>query len=366
VRALGRTLAIVALAAVAALTPAAAQAKPRPQQKPQAQPLVDIAPFRAYFKDRVLRKPAKPHAHRAATGAFAAYPTKEGTSVNVAISDAYNGQVTSAVAQSYVDFLDSLDHGPELAMLRVVIAPSSEVVSTCGGQDGTLACYDSSNSTMYVPGEPTTTADGVTTSYVVAHEYGHHIAANRSNPPFGAFGWGPKYWASYQHVCDRATRGLLSPGDEGANYSANPGEGWAETYAQLKYPDVAWQFTPLLKPDAGAFAAARQDVLTPWAHPVTKIFTGTFRRSGSNTRRFAFPLNLDGSMSVRLYGPHNTNYNLAIASNGADQGHTSTAGSRDRLSFKAACRKQTSEQVVVAVKRVTGSGPFTMRVSYAG
>jgi hypothetical protein len=347
--------------AVVAVTPAAAQAKPQPQ------PLVDAAPFRAYFKDRVLHGSAKTSPHTAATNNFAAYPTKEGTSVKVAISDGYNGTVDSTVAQSYVDFLDSLDHGPELAQLRVVIAPPSEVVSTCGGQDGTLACYDSGTSTMYVPGDSTSVSDsGVTTSYVVAHEYGHHIAANRSSPPFTAFAWGPKYWASYEHVCDRATRGLLWPGDEAANYSANPGEGWAETYAQLKYPDVTWQFTPLLKPDAGAFAAARQDVLNPWQHRLTKVFTGTFGARGSNTRRFTFPLTLDGSMSVRLYGPRKTNYNLALASAGKDQGRTSTSGSRDHLSFSAACRKQAIEQVSVAVKRVTGSGPFTVRATYAG
>jgi hypothetical protein len=284
----------------------------------------------------------------------------------VAISDGYNGQVSNTVAQSYVDFLDSLDHGPELTALRIVIAPPSEVLSSCGGQDGTLACYDSGTSTMVVPGESMASSSGVTTSYVVAHEYGHHIAANRSNPPFNAFAWGPKYWASYEQVCNRASRGLLAPGNEGPSYTSNPGEGWAETFAQLKYPDAGWQFTPLLKPDTGAFAAAQHDALTPWEHPVTKVFTGSFGRSGSNTRRFTFPLTLDGSLAVRLYGPRRSNYNLAIASGNKDEGRTSKAGSRDRLSYTAACRSQATEHVAVTVKRVTGSGPFTLRISYAG
>jgi hypothetical protein len=341
------------------VAPAAAQAKPQPE------PLVDAAPLGTHFKDRVLSS-AKTTAHAAATARFDPYPTKEGTSVNVAISDGYNGQLDSTVAQSYVDFLDSLDHGPELTQLRIVIAPPSEVLSSCGGQEGTLACYDSGTSTMVVPGDSTSSSSGVTTSYVVAHEYGHHIAANRSNTPFNAFSFGPKYWASYERVCDRASRGLLAPGNEDRDYASNPGEGWAETFAQLKYPDVGWQFTPLLKPDTGAFAAARQDVLTPWEHQATTVFKGSFGSGGSNTKRFTFPLKLDGSLSVRLYGPHSSNYNLVIASGGKEQGRTSTASSRDRLSYAAACRTQATEHVAVTVKRVTGSGPFTLRLSYAG
>jgi hypothetical protein len=354
--ALWRALAI-GLAA-AAVAPAAAPAKP-------PEPLVDAAPLGTHVKDRVLSS-ARTVAHAAATAKFNAYPTKEGTSVNVAISDGYNGQLSNTVAQSYVDFLDSLDHGPELSALRIVIAPPSEVTSSCGGQDGTLACYDSGTSTMVVPGEPMSSSSGVTTSYVVAHEYGHHIAANRSNPPFNAFAWGPKYWASYEQVCNRTSRGQLAPGNEGRDYASNPGEGWAETFAQLKYPDAGWQFTPLLKPDTGAFAAARHDVLTPWEHQVTKVFKGTFGSGGSKTKRFTFPLELDGSLSVRLYGPHSSNYNLTITSGGKEQGHTSKAGSRDQLSYQAACRTEATEHVAVAVKRVTGSGPFTLRISYAG
>ena len=53
---------------------------------------------------------------------------------------------------------------------------------------------------------------------------------------------------------------LLAPGDEHQFYRSNPGEGWAETYAHLKYPDVQWDFNPLMAPDATAYAAARRDV----------------------------------------------------------------------------------------------------------
>jgi hypothetical protein len=348
--------------AAAAVSPAAAQANPTPQ------PLLDVAPLGTHFKDRVLSS-AKTMAHAAATAQFRAYPTKEGTSVQVAISDTYAGSIDSSVAQSYVDFLDGLDHGPELPLLKIIIAPPAEVLAACGGQEGTLACYDSGTSIMEVPGEQTAStasSSGVTTSYVVAHEYGHHIAANRSNAPFNAFQFGPKFWASYEMVCDRTSKSLLAPGNEDRYYAENPGEGWAETYAQLKYPDVDWQFTPLLKPDAGAFAAARQDVLNPWQYAKTNTFKGSFGRSGSNSKRVSFVLNLDGALSVKLQGPRKSNYNLVITSNGKKQGSTTTAGSRDKLSYQAACRTSAAEHVTVTVKRVTGSGPFTLRTQYAG
>jgi hypothetical protein len=346
--------------AIAALLPAAAAARPT------AQPLVDQAPLGSQFKDRVTSSNPRV-AHAAVSGKWAAYPTKEGTTVSAAISDAYGGQVSPQVAQSYVDFLDSLDHGPELSSLKIYIAPPTEVTTDCGGQEGTLACYDSRTMVMVVPGEPTDTgSSGVTTSYVVAHEYGHHIAAHRDNDPFSAFRFGPKYWASYELVCDRTAKGQLAPGNEQQYYLSNPGEGWAETYAQLKYPGVEWQYNPLMQPTADSFAAARQDVLNPWQYAVTKKFSGSFGKRGASAKKFNFALKLDGRLQVKLSGPKKSNYNLVLSSNGRPEGRTSTKGSSDSVSYPAACRESQLEQVTVAVKRVKGSGPFKLRVTYAG
>jgi hypothetical protein len=356
--ALWKTLALSLVAL--AVAPVAALAKP------QAQPLVDAAPLGTQFKDRVTSGSARV-AHAAQSGSWQSYPTKEGTSVSAAISAGYANTLSAQVAQSYVDFLDSLDHGPELSQLKIYIAPPSEVVSDCGGVDGTLACYDSSTKIMTVPGQQVDSGtSGVTTSYVVAHEYGHHIAAARDNAPFSAFEFGPKYWASYELVCDRSVRGLLAPGNESDRYGSNPGEGWAETYAHLKYPDVGWTFNPLMAPDQGAYAAAAKDVLNPWMQGVTKVFKSRFGARGSNAKRFSFLLTLDGSLQIKLYGPRKANYNLSVASNGHHEGSTKKAGSRDSLSYAAACRQVQTEHVTVAVKRVTGTGPFTLRVKYAG
>jgi hypothetical protein len=359
---MARVRTLFAFAAVAALVvPAAASAA-----KPAAQPLVDAAPLGIHIKDRVITSGPRVAA-ASVSGDWRSYAIKDGSSVSVAISDRYLNALDASVAQTYVDFLDSLDHGPELSSLKIFIAPPDEVVSECGGQQGTLACYDSRTKVMTVPGEQTTAGpEGVTTSYVVAHEYGHHIAAARSNVPFNAFRFGPKYWASYERVCDRAFNGLLAPGNEEELYLSNPGEGWAETYAQLKYPEVSWQFNPIMKPDAAAFEAARKDVLTPWTRNTSKVFKGTFTARGPRTRRFTFDLTLDGSLRVRLRGPRSSSYDLFLSSNGRDEGRTSKPGSRDSVSYQAACREEPVEHVTVGVKRMSGTGPFTVRVGYAG
>jgi hypothetical protein len=354
-----RTALALALAALVAL-PAGASAHAQPQV------LRDVAPLGSYFKDRVVTSSPR-IARMALSGKWYSYPTKEGTTVVAALSDAYGSTISTHVVQSYVDFLDSLEHGPELSQLRIYVAPPDEVTAECGGQEGTLACYDSTTKIMVVPGGgPDSSQDGVTTSYVIAHEYGHHIASSRNNDPFNAFQTGPKYWSSYELVCDRADKGLLAPGNEDALYRANPGEGWAETYAHLKYPEVGWAFSQLMTPDQGAYDAATRDVLNPWTHGVTKVFKGSFSGRGANTRRFSFDLTLDGRMQIRLQGPRKTNYNLFVRSNGRDEGSTKNAGSRDSLAFTAACRQSQVERVTVGVKRVRGGGPFTLRVSYAG
>lgn len=321
------------------------------------------APASPSFLDRVIGKsPARQL--RAAPGSERAYATRDGYSVQVASVAGYTP--SPGVAEQDVAFLAGLPHGSELGQLRILLAPPAQVVAACGGQEGTLACYDPSTDTMTVPGVPLPPSEGVSTEYVMAHEYGHHIANFRSNAPFPAEDWGPKYWASYEGVCGRTLAGLLAPGDEGANYLANPGEAWADTYAHLTFPTVGWQFTDLLAPDAGSLAAARRDVLDPWTGPVTKTFRGTFSRHGSSTRRYRVTLHLDGALAVALHGPAGTNYDLALSSLGHSDGRTSAPGSRDVFRQAAACRERQAETVTISVLRRSGSGPFAVTVGYAG
>lgn len=349
----------VVLLGLLGLAPAALGA---PLRRPV--PLVDAAPASTAFVDRV--GPVARSALRVVGRSPAvSYAARDGLRVSVAFSSSYAAD--PAVAKSYVDFLDGLPHGSELGRLRVFIAPPDEVLAACGGEQGTLACYDPSTLTMTVPGEQLPSgAGGVTTSYVLAHEYGHHVARFRSNAPFPALSFGPKLWASQERVCLLTLQGRLAPGDEGANYLSNPGEAWADTYAHLTYPDVGWQFTPLLAPDAAAYDAARRDVLTPWTRSVTTVFHGRFARGGSSVRSFSFPLSLDGSLRVALSGPARANLDLALYSMGRRAGATSAPGSRDVYSQRFACREAPVERVVVRILRRSGAGPFSVAVTRAG
>jgi hypothetical protein len=68
----------------------------------------------------------------------------------------------------------------------------------CG--DDAAGCY--SGGELVFIGDP---VGAWTPEGTARHEYGHHIAANRANPPWRALDWGTKRWAS---VCKREFRGL--------------------------------------------------------------------------------------------------------------------------------------------------------------
>jgi hypothetical protein len=328
---------------------------------------VSAAPASTSFHDRVLRSAAPATAHASAIdGATRIYTTKDGTAIPITIASSFAGD--PAVAQTYADFLGTLPHGSELADLNVTIVPSAEVNADCGGQqsDVILACYSDSQQRMIVPGDLQATAAGVTASYVIAHEYGHHVAAHRSNAPLNAGDYGPKRWASYELVCLKTDQRQLYPGNEAVFYHQNPGENWAETYARLVYPQQPWTFSSLLTADAGALAAARADVQQPWTTSVTRRFRGTFTAGGATTRSFTLPLTLDGALTFTLSGPKGANNDLRIVSLGKVQAQTRAAGSSDRLSYRIACRQRRTEMLTLTVQRRSGAGPFTLTARYAG
>ena len=159
--------------------------------------------------------------------------------------------------------MTSLVHGPELATVSIHLAPLSEVQAHCGSR--ALACYGPRGATIYASAddpEPGTSAKGA-----LAHEYGHHVAYSRANPPFAAVDYGTKRWASYENVCSRTFDGDLFPGAEDSRlYMFNPGEAFAETYRvlnqqRLGLPQEPWSIvTTSLYPDATALSLLEQDV----------------------------------------------------------------------------------------------------------
>ena len=148
--------------------------------------------------------------------------TSTGETVNVLVSEAF--AVDAVTPESWAEFLVKLVHGTELAQLTTYIAPLAEIrTSAAAAPSGATRETGRSRSARVLP-------DGTTPEEVVRHEYGHHIALYRSNPPWRAIEWGPKNWASAAGVCAKVAGGDAYPGDEDEHYAQNPGEAWAEVY----------------------------------------------------------------------------------------------------------------------------------------
>jgi hypothetical protein len=260
--------------------------------------------------------------------------------------------------QALVDLLGSLVHGPELGTLRVHVGTPAEITKICGG-GRVVACYAVGASRMYVPDQA---VEGASLEYVLAHEYGHHIASWRSNAPWDAVDWGPKYWASAMRVCTYVRRGRLFPGGQGVHYRDDPGEGFADSYAHLSQPGIPWQFSELMRPTGVAFSAVRRDVLQPWAGPRRRTFHGTLGRE-RRERTFKLRLSLDGNVHVALRGRPGLRAEVELrASNFAT---AETLGASHGFGVEW-CRRQRLERVKVIVRRRSGAGPFALQVSWPG
>lgn len=331
---------------------------------------VPAAAHAAPLHDRFTSTPTA-KAAQAAPGSVDV-PLTEGGSVRVAFTAGVGSQ--PALAQQYVAFLESLPHGTELDQLRILIATPDEVRTRCGdaGTDPdsqVLGCYGDNQMIVPSTGLDTPTAKGpYTVRYVLTHEYGHHIAAHRANPigQGGALAFGPKYWASYELVCDKTGQHKLFPYGEAnmRQYLRNPGEAWAETYARLVYPEQRWRWTSLLRPDSAALEAARRDVLDPWTRNTTELFT---MDSGRDTQTFQLPLHLDGSLKTTVRGPSGSEVGVKVTSESQQVGESRRTGAYDRWSLNVGCRERQTETLSFTVTRTGGEpGPVTLRISYAG
>ncbi len=235
-------------------------------------------------------------------GSFVGGPTtaSTGETVNVYVSSSLPPEL--GTPQSWADFIAGLLHGPEISSLTAYVATYDEMQDLCG--DDALGCYGGNR--IVSMGE---TMHGVTAAEVVRHEYGHHIALNRINPPWQAIDWGPKHWASATGICRRVEQGAAFPGDGGYNYWLNPGEAWAETYRVLVerragVPEAPWEIiSPSFYPDDAALAAAERDVAEPWTAPARTSYRMRFTATSRKSRTVPVRTPRDGALRIEITLP---------------------------------------------------------------
>jgi hypothetical protein len=240
------------------------------------------------------------------------FVAQTGESVTVYVSTSYPED--EATGRQWADYFASLVHGPELATAAVYVAPPAEVAELCGN-DEALGCY--ANRRLVTVGD---SSAGQAPTAVAAHEYGHHVAQSRVNPPWRTLDWGTKRWASLVGVCARARDGALHPGDESRFYTLNPGEGFAEAYRALNEAragatSFSWPLVdPSFYPGAGALAAVEQDVVDPWTSATVKTARASFLANGKRAWTLALATPLDGGLEVRLRMPAGSTYELTLVS----------------------------------------------------
>jgi hypothetical protein len=301
---------------------------------PQAPDRVRATAFRASAAKRL-------DAHAAETR----FRTQDGYEIPVAVSSAYAPDPN--VEQGYVNFLDTLEHGAELAKISVYIASPSQIQDTfCGS--GALACYVGDDERMYVPGVNEHSDPPV--QFLIAHEYGHHIEMNRSNSPWSAYDQGTKRWATYENVCVLERHGKVA-----TNYYNDPSEAFAESYADMQFPGVDFIYTDLLKPDQGAFDAIKADVMQPWSGPRSLSLRGHFHVHGTSKQSFHVQTPLDGNASFQVSAPAGSSYRLRVLSRGRVLKRRSTHPTG--TANYTVCGERA---LTVQVLRVAGSGPFTV------
>lgn len=299
-----------------------------------AAPAVRAAPHQRWaepVRDTVLPMPGPVTAGIAASAATARYPIEDGSgaTIAVAVTTACQALCTAAEPQQIADFIGTLIHGPEVRLLTVQLDTPSQLGFDCGF--GAQACYFTDQNRIVISGDNTPGPDGASRDYVLAHEYGHHVAQHRRTPaPFpAAINWGTARWSSYEHVCQRQRAGLLFPGNEGGHYFQDPGEAFAESFARYRFPEakVKWEWSRFLKPNARAFQAIREDTLEPWSHRTKLVIRGRLPRARGAVAVESFPTPLDGTVSLRSSPPPRHRYLLRLV----NLGHRILHTSRQRL-----------------------------------
>jgi hypothetical protein len=337
----GTGLAVCAAASLALVPGAAAGERDAdPLSLGAVEPRAAAGPVR----DRVI---AGAPTARAARGVdTGTYRDPDGHTVRVNVSDDYSQPKLRA--QELVNFLGTLLHGNEMNRLTATLATPVEIRRVCG--EGALACYFPDAEEIVVSGE-----DGGPTEppreLVIAHEYGHHVATNRSNKPWSALERGTKRWSTHEGICRGIARRKIRP----SQYFQNPGEAFAEAFAFDHFPDVIrWEWE-IARPDAAAYRAILADVTFPWARRTSDAWSGQLTRAHRRERR-RLVTPLDGRLKVSLDAPRGADFDLVLMAGHGDRVLRRAAHPRaDETLRYTVCGRRS---VRILVHRFDGAGDF--------
>jgi hypothetical protein len=316
----------------------------------QADPLslgaVAPRPAAGPVRDRVIEGEPEPLAGASTSDHSGDYQTPDGHVVRVHVSDAYADPEVRA--QELVNFLGSLLHAGEMSQLTASLRTPGELGRRCGR--GALACYFPDAEEIVISGENGGFAEPPR-EFVIAHEYGHHVAANRSNSPWTALTRGTKRWSTREGIC----RGIKQHKIRPSFYFENPGEAFAESFAFYHYPDVIDWIWDIARPDPRSRAALQDDVTLPWARRTSSGWSGTLGRAHRReVTRLETPL--DGRLKLDLEGPPGADFDLELLGPNRDRVMKRAAhpGADETLRYTVCGNRE----LRVAVRRFKGAGPF--------
>lgn len=270
------------------------------------------------MRDVVWGAPSAAAARISATASSQRYGIGDGSeaTIQVDVTAVCADNCTDADPQRIADFVGTLIHGPEVGLLRIQLDTPYQLALECGF--GAEACYFPDESRVVLSGNEEVDEDGADRYFVLAHEYGHHVAQHRElAPPFpSAVDWGTERWASAEGVCRGMRHGRLFPGDEGDHYFEDPGEAFAEAFAHNRFPGVAvrWRWLRELAPSTDSFRAIQEDTLTPWTARTSFVLSGRVPARGEGAAVEFLPTPLDGTVTLRPVGLHRRGYELSLRS----------------------------------------------------